>query len=138
VSPPAAELLRELFELYRRGGMEAALPLLADDVVVLIPPALSAEPDLYEGHDGARRYFAGFDGAIDEVRFDVREIQDARPDSVLAVMTVSGVGAVTRIPVEIDAVILCTARDGRIVRMAAYPDLEAARNERDAAPPQLS
>ena len=138
MSPPAAELLRELFELYRRGGVEAALPLLADDVVVLIPPALSAEPDLYEGHDGARRYFAGFDGAIDEVRFDLREIQDARRDSVLVVMTVSGVGAVTRIPVEIDAVVLCTARDGRIVRMAAYPDLEAARKERDAAWPQLS
>lgn len=138
MSAPAAELLRELFELYRRAGVEAALPLLADDVVVVIPPTLSAEPDVYEGHDGARRYFAGFDGAIEEVRFDLREIEDARQDSALAVMAVSGVGAATRIPIRIDAVVLCTARDGRIVRMAAHPDLEAARSDRDGPPSQLS
>jgi ketosteroid isomerase-like protein len=118
--------------------VEAALPLLADDVVVVVPPALSAEPDVYEGHEGARRYFAGFDGAIDEVRFDLRQILDARPDSVIALMTVSGVGAATRIPIEIDAVLVCTAGEGRIVRMAPHPDLEAARNDRDAGPPQLS
>jgi ketosteroid isomerase-like protein len=138
VSRPAADLLRELFELHRRGGVEAALPLLADDVVVVIPPTLSAEPDVYQGHDGARRYFAGFDGAIEEVRFDLRAIEDERPDSALAVMTVSGVGAATRIPIEIDVVVLCTAREGKVVRMAAHPDLEAARNDRDGQAPQLS
>jgi ketosteroid isomerase-like protein len=139
MSPPgAAELLRELFQLYRQGGVEAALPLLADDVVVVVTPAMSAEPDVYEGHDGARRYFAGFDGAIDEVRFDLRAIEDALPDTALAVMAVSGVGAATRIPIAIDAVVLCTARDGRIARMAAHPNLEAARVDRDERPPQLS
>ena len=28
-----------------------------------IPPDLSAEPDVYLGHEGVRRYFAGFDGS---------------------------------------------------------------------------
>ena len=36
--------------------------------MVEVPGSMSAEPDVYEGHAGARRYFAGFDGLIDEVR----------------------------------------------------------------------
>jgi glycerophosphoryl diester phosphodiesterase len=38
---------------------------------------MAAEPDVYEGHGGARRYFAGFEGLLEDVRFDLgRRRQD--------------------------------------------------------------
>ena len=117
--------------------MEAALPLLADDVVVVVPPALSAERTSTRA-DGARRYFTGFDGAIDEVRFDLREIQDTCRTPALAVMAVERVGAVTRIPIDLTR--WSSARHaGRIVHWRRTgPRIRRPRNDRDAGPPQLS
>lgn len=54
------ETVRCLLDLYARGGIEAVLDALDEEVVIEIPPELSAEPDSYHGHDGARRYFVGF------------------------------------------------------------------------------
>ena len=125
----ASEVLRRLFDLYEREGVEAALTLVAPDSVLVVPPSMSAEPDVYEGHAGARRYFAGFEGAIEDVRFLLRETHDETQNSVLAVMEVSGTGATTGIPITLEAVIACDVRDGRVVRMVAHPDLATARNE---------
>lgn len=127
MSAPPSELLRRLFELYEREGVEAVLPLVAEDAELVVPPSMSAEPDTYRGHDGTRRYFAGFDGAIDDVRFTLREMHDETPDSVLAVMEVKGVGATTGIPISLDVALECHARGGRIVRMVAHPDVATAR-----------
>jgi ketosteroid isomerase-like protein len=129
MSGSPSDLLRRLFELYEREGVEAVLPLVSPDSVLVVPPSMSAEPDTYEGHDGARRYFAGFDGAIDDVRFNLRETHDESPDSVLAVMEVTGVGATTGIPISLDSVLECHVRGGRIVRMVAHPESATARGE---------
>lgn len=124
-----SELLRRLFELYEREGVEAVLPLVAPDAVLVVPPTMSAEPDTYEGHEGTRRYFAGFDGAIDDVQFTLREAHDETPTSVLAAMEVKGVGATTGIPIALDVVLECHVRGGRVVRMVAHPDIATARRE---------
>jgi hypothetical protein len=68
----------------------------------------------------------GFEGAIDDVRFEMGDARELAPDSVLARLEVSGVGAATRIPVRQSAVLHTVVRDGAIVRMAAHPDLESA------------
>ena len=121
-----AHLLRRFFELYESGGIDAVLPLVAPDAVLVVPPSLSAEPDVYEGREGVRRYFEGFEGVIDDVRFEMGDDRELAPDSVLAQLEVSGVGAATRIPVRLGAVLHTVVRDGAIVRMAAHPDLESA------------
>ena len=36
-----------------------------------MPPELSAEPDVYIGHAGMRRYWESFHDALDEVRFEL-------------------------------------------------------------------
>ncbi len=70
MSESPAAVVRELFRRINSGDTESALELMAPDVLLVVPPDASAEPDTYEGHDGARRYFAGFDGVLEEVRFD--------------------------------------------------------------------
>ena len=53
------DVVRRLFERFQEAGIEGVVETMAEDVVIEIPPELSAEPDVYEGHAGARRYFAG-------------------------------------------------------------------------------
>ena len=64
------EIVRSVFEGYEREGIEGVLETMDENIVIEIPPELSAEPDDYRGHDGVRRYFAGFDGMIDDVRYE--------------------------------------------------------------------
>jgi ketosteroid isomerase-like protein len=130
MTQPAAAVVREFFDLFARGGVDAALERVAPDAVLVVPPSMSAEPDTYEGHEGARRYFQGFDGVIDDVSFCVRELVEATDETALVVLEVRGLGAESRIPIALDAVLECRLRDGRIARLIAHPDLESARESR--------
>ena len=129
MAPGDLEVVRALFERLRDDGVDDALGLLADDFVAVIPPSLSAEPDVYEGRDGARRYMEGFRGSIDAVRFDPTELfeEDGR---VIAQFRLTGVGVSSGIELEQRAVGVLSLREGRVTRIEAYPDLEAARAAR--------
>ena len=73
-----ARSCRRLFDRYAGAGIEAVLDGFDEDVVIEIPADMSAEPDTYHGHDGVRRYFAGFDGMIEDVRYEATRA-DRRP-----------------------------------------------------------
>jgi len=68
MSEANVEVVRRLFELYAGGGIEPTLELMDEGIVIVIPPEMSAEPDTYRGHEGVRRYFAGFEGMLEDVR----------------------------------------------------------------------
>ncbi len=125
----ASHTVRLLLERYTDGGVENLIELLADDAVFVVPPEASMEPDTYTGHDGARRYFAGFDGAIDGVSFEIDEIEDVMPGVALARLRMRGYGVVTRIPVEQTTFMTFRVRDGLVDRIVAHGDLESARRE---------
>ena len=57
-----------------------------ENIVIEIPPELSAEPDTYQGHDGVRRYFAGFDGMIEDVRYEAARAHRGAAMHVIAHM----------------------------------------------------
>jgi ketosteroid isomerase-like protein len=120
-------VVRELFERINVGGIESMLELLAPDGVFVVPPEASAEPDTYRGHDGARRYWGGFDGVLDEVRFDLLEVEKLSDDTVLAATRLSGRGTTTGIPVEQDTFVVLTVRDGLVTWIRPYNDPEEAR-----------
>ena len=117
MSESAAAVVRRLFDRLEQAGVEPALELLAADALLIVPPEASAEPDTYKGHEGARRYFAGFDGVLDDIHFDLREIEEISEDAVLAKMTLRGHGAATGIPVEQTLFLAVTVQDGLISRM---------------------
>jgi ketosteroid isomerase-like protein len=126
VSERNVDVVRRLFELYAGGGVEAALEVLDEEVVIEIPPELSAEPDVYHGHEGALRYFAGFDGMLEEIRYEAFELIPAG-EHVLASIRLSGRGVSSGVDVELEAVVLHTLAGGKITRLRPYPDLESAR-----------
>jgi ketosteroid isomerase-like protein len=132
VSGSNVEIVRRLFDLYDEGGVEAVLEVMDESVLIEIPADMSAEPDSYRGHDGVRRYFAGFDGMIEDVRYEAKELLPVG-DRVLAEAHLSGRGVSSGLEVGIDAFVVHELADGRIVRMRPYPDREAAMAALDSA-----
>ena len=126
VTDAHVEVFRRMFARYEEAGVEPALEGVHEDVVIEIPPEMSAEPDTYRGHEGARRYFAGFDGMLDDVRFQPIELLPV-DGLVLAHLRVSGRGASSGLDVALEPYVVHELSGGRIVRMRPYPDLESAR-----------
>jgi ketosteroid isomerase-like protein len=119
------EVVQALFDRFAEGGIEPTLELFDDDVLIEIPPDMSAEPDDYHGHDGVRRYFAGFDGMIADLRYEALELIPVG-DAVLAHVRLSGRGASSGLDVSLDPYVLHQLEGGRIKRIRPYPDREAA------------
>ena len=127
VSQSNVEVVRQLFERFAAGGIEPTLELFSEDVVIEIPPDMSAEPDDYHGHDGVRRYFAGFDGMIEDVRYEAIEVLPAG-ELVLAHVRLSGRGVSSGVDVDIEAYVVHELVDGRIARIRPYPERAAAES----------
>jgi ketosteroid isomerase-like protein len=119
------EVLERMFAAFEQGGVEAALEFIDPDFVVVIGPELSAEPDVYRGHEGVRRYFAGFEGMEDVLLTPQEFIEDG--ERVLVPTVLSGRGASSGIEVEQRVVQAWTFRDGKAVRVEAFADLDSAR-----------
>jgi ketosteroid isomerase-like protein len=120
------EVVQSLFERFAEGGIEAALGVLDEHVVIEIPPSMSAEPDTYHGHDGARRYFAGFDGMLEDVTYESLELIP-EGGRVLARVRLTGRGVSSGVEVGLESVVVHELENGRITRMTAQPDLDSAR-----------
>jgi ketosteroid isomerase-like protein len=120
------ELVRELFRRFGTTGPESALELVADDAVMEIPGDMSAEPDVYVGHDGTRRYFAGFDDLIDELTFEPLEIEE-NDEAITVWIRFGGRGVTSGIEVEQYAAVNVWVVDGKVTRMKPHPDMESAR-----------
>jgi ketosteroid isomerase-like protein len=125
MSESRAATVRRLFERFNRDGVESALDLIADDFVAEVPPSLSAEPDVYEGHDGVRRYFAAFEGLTD-VRFELLDVVE-ESDAVITWLRLTGRGSVSGIEVEQYSAAVNWVVDGKVVRIEPHPDMDAAR-----------
>ena len=125
VSQSNVEVVQALFDRFAEGGIEPTLDLFSEDVLIEIPPDMSAEPDDYHGHDGVRRYFAGFDGMISDLRYEALELIPVG-DAVLAHVRLSGRGASSGLDVSLDPYVLHELEGGRITRIRPYPDRDAA------------
>ena len=119
------EVVRVLFDRFAEGGIEPTLELFSDDVVIEIPPDMSAEPDIYHGRNGVRRYFAGFDGMIEDVRYEAFELIPAG-ELVLAHIRLSGRGVSSGLDVDIEAYVVHELANGKIARIRPYPERAAA------------
>jgi len=126
MSDSDVETVRLLYERVNDGGIEAAIGLIAEDFVAEVPPSMSAEPDVYRGHEGVRRYFAGFEGLMEDVRFDPIEFVE-EADAVIVWMRFSGRGVTSGIDVAQFAAVIQRVRDGKVTLMEAHPDMDAAR-----------
>jgi ketosteroid isomerase-like protein len=75
--------IREMFVAFNRGGIEASLPYVTEDVVWHSFPEWPGE-DRYEGQDGLRQLTAEWTENFDEYHWDVDEVIDH--EDVIAVL----------------------------------------------------
>jgi ketosteroid isomerase-like protein len=120
------EVVKELYRRFRPGDVTSAIELLSEDFVGEVPPSMSAEPDVYEGREGALRYMRGFEGLMEDVRFVPLEMLEL-DDHVIVEVRLVGRGVTSGIEVDQHVVVLHEVEDGKVKRMDAYPDVDAAR-----------
>jgi ketosteroid isomerase-like protein len=126
VSRQDLELVRSMLETLNESGVEAALDQIHPDFEGVTPPELSPEPDTYRGHEGIRRYFAGFEGVMDEVRWEADELIEAPDDRVVAGIRLLTRSVATGLELELPVWQLCTVRDGKVLRIEGFAKREDA------------
>jgi ketosteroid isomerase-like protein len=114
------EAVRQGFEAINSGNVADILALVHPDFEAVIPPELSAEPDTYRGHEGLRHYFQSFEEVMDEIRFQPERFWDLG-ETVVVAIRVTAKGKETGIPVEQRVTQVWTMRDGKAMRVQAYP-----------------
>jgi ketosteroid isomerase-like protein len=114
------EVVRQGFEAMTTGDIDDILAFVHPDFEVDIPPELSAEPDIYRGHAGVRRYFQSFQDAMSDIRFQPERVWDVG-DKVVVALRVTAKGKETGIPVEQQLAQVWTVRDGQAIKAETYP-----------------
>ena len=118
--------MRSMLETLNERGVEAALDRIHPDFEGITPPELSPEPDTYRGHDGIRRYFAGFEGVMDQVRWEEDEMIEARDGRVVAGIRLVTHSLTTGLELELPVWQVCTLRDGKVLRIEGFAQREDA------------
>jgi ketosteroid isomerase-like protein len=126
VSRQDVELVRSMLETLNVSGVEAALDQIHPDFEGITPPELSPEPDTYRGHEGIRRYFAGFEGVMDQVRWEEDELIEARDGCVVAGIRLVTHSMTTGLELELPVWQVCTLRDGKVLRIEGFAEREDA------------
>ena len=120
------QVVRELLERFNGEDREAVFELLSEDFVAEVPPSLSAEPDVYEGHPGVRRYLEAFEGLLEDVRFVALDFHE-EGDQVIVDLLLRGRGVASGIEVDLRSAVVHWVERGKVTRMQPFPDLDAAR-----------
>ncbi len=119
-------MVRSMLETLNERGVEAAMDQIHPDFEGVTPPELSPEPDTYRGHEGIRRYFAGFEGVMDEVRWEADELMEAPNDRVVAGIRLLTRSVATGLELELPVWQVCTVRDGKVLRIEGFAEREDA------------
>ena len=118
--------MRSMLETLNESGVEAAMDQIHPDFEGVTPPELSPEPDTYRGHEGVRRYFAGFEGVMDEVRWEADELMEAPNERVVAGIRLLTRSVATGLELELPVWQVCTVRDGKVLRIEGFAKREDA------------
>jgi ketosteroid isomerase-like protein len=125
VTPDNVALVRAGLEAFSEGGVEALLPFIHPEFEMTTPASLAAEPDTYRGHEGIRRYFDSFYDAMDEIRFEPRELIPVG-EGVIVPTTLRARGRTTAIEAEQDFVATWWLREGKAIRVEVHATLDEA------------
>ena len=120
------DVVRRALAAFNSEAEDLAIELFAEDFEAEVPASMSAEPDVYRGRDGVRRWIAGFEGFMDEVRIDAHEVVEVQPGVVLASMNLVARGIESRIEVEQEGYLVVRLRDGLLTRIDPFPTREEA------------
>ena len=109
--------------IWREGRMEDALRGLGDDFEWVVPD--HPEGAVRHGADSVIEFFREWAEPWDDLELDW-QIHEAGPDRALAIIDMRGRGRASGVPAEMRVGQLWSSRDGRVVRMEMYTDVDEA------------
>jgi ketosteroid isomerase-like protein len=119
VSEENVEIVRRALEAFNSGELAQILALTHPQFVAEVPPEISAEPDVYRGEDGIRRYLSSFQDVMEDIGFEAERFWDAG-DSIVVALRLTARGRETAIAVEQRTTGVWTVRDGKVIGIRAY------------------
>jgi len=126
VSAADVKLLRENLATLADQGYEALLPLVDPEFEMETLPGMAAEPQIYRGPDGVRRWWESFYEVMDEVRLEPTEFHDAGPGKVVLAFRLHARGQASGLEVAQDACMLCRLRDEKLIGLELFFTLDEA------------
>lgn len=124
MSESYVELAERGLEAFNRGDMAAVTELLAPDVEVHSSSELPNSGD-FHGHDGFLEWLQAWLEAWETFRVELLDVTLVE-DSVIASVHQVGSGRGSGLRVEMDLAFLFRFRDGQVIRLGLYADLEGA------------
>jgi ketosteroid isomerase-like protein len=121
------EAIAATFRLLDSDTYEQALESIHDEFVMETPSELASEPDVYRGPEGVRRWWESFLEVMESVRLEVKDVHTIDDDTALVEFVIKARGRTTGIETEQRAVGLATAREGKVVGLEFFTDLDRAR-----------
>jgi ketosteroid isomerase-like protein len=129
------KIIRRAFDVFKRGGIEAAMDYY-DEAVVTEESPRWPDRKTYHGHDGVRQAWEKLCDAFEDPALDAEDFIET--DDGRVVVFIRATGRIPDSDARIDARIayLYTLHEGKIVRLQVYDDredaLEAAGARRSA------
>ena len=121
MSQENVEIVRELYDAFNRGELDAHLWILAPDFVWQGAQEIPDLAGAYHGAEGVRRYLAKLMEVFNDYRMVPEEFIDGGGERVLVLAREGGRGKGSGIAVQTNPTgHLWTIRDGRPVRMDSY------------------
>jgi ketosteroid isomerase-like protein len=120
--PSRGERIRQAYEAFNTGDMDAVMELL-DERVELRPPAASLEPRPLHGREAVREYLSP--NMFEEQTAEPEEIID-EGDRVLVVARTRARGRGSGVQIDATAFHLWTLEDERVIRFEVYLAREEA------------
>jgi ketosteroid isomerase-like protein len=122
------EIVREVMALVRRTGTGEPEPRLFELLAPEVKLDMSRRtfnPDVYEGHDGLRRFKRERDEVWEEFLVTSERMVDAG-ESVVVIESLRGRGRGSGVETRSRSASVWTMRDGQVIRMATYRDPQEA------------
>ena len=130
VSSENVAIVRALAEGFQRRDHERAFDFYDADIewdVSRVGDTMLELAGVYHGHEGVRTYWRQWLSAWSDLEFEIQDVLDAGDEGVLLVRNQRQWGRHSGIVTEFPPFAqVFTFRDGRIVRMRAYPDQRLA------------
>jgi ketosteroid isomerase-like protein len=119
MSQANVEIVRRMYDAWKRGDFEVALSYIHSDVQWSEPPD-NPGARTWSGHEGVRGALTTWMGAWEDFRYEIRELIDCGDDRVLLSARQTGRGKGSGIEISEENFSLYEVREGKIVNQRMF------------------
>jgi ketosteroid isomerase-like protein len=120
VSSDNVEIVRRVMRQIAEEDLDAALQDVDPEAKLDWSNSEAPDRGVYHGHAGWRAWFDGRGEGLIALRFDMTEVIDAMPDTLVVVARLLGRGRASGVEVEAQGASVWTLREGTITGLTLY------------------